>query len=668
MSSRKKKSEKQISEVTHSHVETARTYYPLIFFFALLLLMAFLHKYSQAAFPLRGVFISGGMAAVALGAFLAGYRDVAIERKSLTTVLLFGGFTAWCIIRNYFAPVPAIGRYYVSIILEGFWVLSGVVLLLSMEKSPGSAEKHPFGDKTASSESPRFNLSLRMMAVYFFIGLLFLFVVHGIYQYFIGYESQFEKVKELGVYGEKDPIGEGVMHALKERRPASVFGNPNLFGAFIALCFPFLIFAVIRLKALYLRIIFGLIGISGLFVLILSRSRGGLLSLFFAVIFFGFLRFAAGNKISKKHLRTLIIVFVLIGIMIIIFAVIQNATRTEDVRGGSIFQRMLNISTVKQRLYYWKTGFNIIGKNPFFGTGPGGYGLFYPRYRVKGANETRYAHNFIIQIWSETGLVGLILFLGFIGYAFRAGFRRIKESPAAVPAFAASAVFIFNALFEYSFYHDSLFLDFCLFAGLMFAGHPVRNKTVKGRGIIIEGPTRSWFLLGVVLVISLIFLPSFVAKPLLSDARIQYGDDAMDAEVYEEALRHYQKAASYEPDDPWTHQRLGQITFRLGDPSTSENQLKKALELNPYSASLHDELAHFYAATYRIEKALELERESTKIYPLKSEYHFNLAKFLLEAGKREEAMKSLKEAIKVETDPGKREGYREFAKERGLEM
>ncbi|MBN1901370.1 tetratricopeptide repeat protein, partial [Candidatus Sumerlaeota bacterium] len=101
----------------------------------------------------------------------------------------------------------------------------------------------------------------------------------------------------------------------------------------------------------------------------------------------------------------------------------------------------------------------------------------------------------------------------------------------------------------------------------------------------------------------------------------------------------------------------------LGDTIRAEEHLKKAVALHPLSAFIRNEIAGFYEATFRPEDALENQRAATRIYPLKGEYHYNLARILRKSGKIEEAKRAAREAARVELEPALKSKYQILMKE-----
>jgi len=664
-------------EQNPGYYETLRVYHPLLFFFALLILLSFLHIYPQEAYPLRGLFIISGIFLVLCGIVLMGTRGSRIPSPGKTSLFLYGVFLVWCIIRNITSPVPALGRQFVAMVLEGFWVFAGVQIALTLEKSPGASDEKPFG--VALSKNMHFStevLSLRFLAVLYFFFLALLFSLYGIYQYFIGFEKQLEMVKDTFIYSSEDKINEGIVYALREKRISAKFGNANLFAAFLSLSFPFVLFFLFKIKDFRKKVgipqilIIGVLVLLFLFVLILSQSRGGILSFIVAAICFVliptvFSRDKPTLRFISMHigLKKFVLVFVLIIGAVLVFTLVQNATRDPGIQGGSFIQRLFRTTTLRERGYYLKTGWEIIKQNPVLGSGPAGYELNYPGHRCLGARETKYAHNMIIQIWAELGFVGLILFLVFTGHLLCAGFHNLSKRKQILPALVAAIVFLFNSLFEYSFFHASLYLDFCICAGLIIGTTPMEREKKKARKTLQEKMTRSYFHFMIPVAFSFVLLPFFIIRPFYAATQAQFGDDAILESNKQKALDYYKNATIYQPDHPWYLQRLGRVQMDRGNLLEAERHLKKAAELNPLSALLADELAKYYESLFRTREAVKWEEKAAKAYPLNAYYHFRLAILYKKLQRTKEAIRSIKEAIRVELSEKNKQKYKNLLKE-----
>lgn len=74
-----------------------------------------------------------------------------------------------------------------------------------------------------------------------------------------------------------------------------------------------------------------------------------------------------------------------------------------------IFQSFAN------RIPIWEASVKLL---TWFGLGVGSFGYYYPYVRTESLTAGFYAHNDILQMWIEAGIIGAVAFLGFIVAVF----------------------------------------------------------------------------------------------------------------------------------------------------------------------------------------------------------------------------------------------------------
>jgi len=70
----------------------------------------------------------------------------------------------------------------------------------------------------------------------------------------------------------------------------------------------------------------------------------------------------------------------------------------------------INDPELINRYYWWKSTVNIICDKPIFGIGLGNFEFIYPKYRLSELSSI-YSHSYYLQLCSEIGIIGVILFL-----------------------------------------------------------------------------------------------------------------------------------------------------------------------------------------------------------------------------------------------------------------
>jgi tetratricopeptide (TPR) repeat protein len=204
----------------------------------------------------------------------------------------------------------------------------------------------------------------------------------------------------------------GTMHELMVfgGRVPSTLGNPNFFAAYLIAVIPIIFMIIPENKGIkkVLAVTFLLIS---LFCLFKTGSKAGIVGLLTEAAIFSAVFLS--KKITWK--KTAIILAALLAVLAI--AGILNK------------DRLMKNDSVFFRVYTWKGTLGIIKTNPFFGTGPGSFSLVYPSYRpmeiMKWASQHSYEvtqpENIILQVMSDTGVIGLGIFLLLIYIVMRKG-------------------------------------------------------------------------------------------------------------------------------------------------------------------------------------------------------------------------------------------------------
>jgi O-antigen ligase len=127
-----------------------------------------------------------------------------------------------------------------------------------------------------------------------------------------------------------------------------------------------------------------------------------------------------------------------------------------DVRGTYLTAG--NFSLI-ERLAHWQAALGMILDHPWLGVGFGNYGAAYEQYRtLRWANPLGHAHNYYLNIFAETGILGLLAYLGvwvaIVIQALRAAGQRNA------PALRWMAVGLLGAVAHLSAHHlfDNLYV------------------------------------------------------------------------------------------------------------------------------------------------------------------------------------------------------------------
>ena len=219
-----------------------------------------------------------------------------------------------------------------------------------------------------------------------------------------------------------------VLARLELGRPSGPFTLPAALGGFLALTLPLTLTLATMERRLAPRAALALAFLLQIGALALTRSLGGLLAASISV----FLVLPALT--SRRR------------------ALLQGAITATAISATALFLhvRRLEFATpggdpLLLRAGNWAAAAEMIRDHPLFGTGPGSFGTFYPRYIKPGMNETRYAHDSYLQAlagWGAWAALPILTLLTAVSRKLRAA-RRAGGGD--LPALAAGAGFLAHA-------------------------------------------------------------------------------------------------------------------------------------------------------------------------------------------------------------------------------
>jgi len=221
----------------------------------------------------------------------------------------------------------------------------------------------------------------------------------------------------LGLYGLGQKMGLSFLLKDGAARMSATLGNPDFLGVY-SLIHIFLagILMSWQKKKVWKILAFFLL-IFNLVVLFLTATRGAIVA--FGISIFVFLLFLIFRKKTKRILKTLLLIFLLLIVSISIFL---YANRSEDwmKKTPLVVRRLVAITPTsnQSRLRSWNIGLKGFKERPILGWGIGNYNVVFnkhydPWYLIKGEQATWFdkTHNQIIDLLSLTGILGTLSYL-----------------------------------------------------------------------------------------------------------------------------------------------------------------------------------------------------------------------------------------------------------------
>jgi len=202
------------------------------------------------------------------------------------------------------------------------------------------------------------------------------------------------------------------------RRVTSVFPYPNALALYLApliiLFWGYLVFEIKNSKLFqnskfkiknYLFLGYCLLVIVlGIFAIYFTRSKGALISILVALIFYAL--FFKGYR--KIFMGIIVVAF----ISLFLYFSISQVNIINTLKGNAT---ITNGDSITTRLDMWDETWQMLKTKPILGAGLSGYQTAVAPFHKKSYIEIYlYPHNIFLNFWSEIGLLGLLAFIGII--------------------------------------------------------------------------------------------------------------------------------------------------------------------------------------------------------------------------------------------------------------
>lgn len=468
----------------------------------------------------------------------------------------------------------------------------------------------------------------------------------------------------------------GSTEAGEGARLSGLLGNPIYVGAYQAFCVFFVVF-LWRDASLRKRIWYAVALLASLSAFMLAGSRGPLLGLVtgLGVSIWVYTAVTGHRKLAWSAAGTGVMAVVGYGLAV---GLLRHRPGLEAFWGShSYLAHFFDFQLDSSRILLWTAAWDGFLARPILGWGQAGYELAFgsvyrPSYHALGMNDE--AHNHLLGVLCETGVVGLLPFLGVWAAYFVTVYRAIRGKGLDPVAGAALIGVGFGHVVQCIFAFDTpatlltTFLAFAVATGAFLSTQAAPEAEVS------SGPAfGKWappglvpaLMLGVVIVGSVFpAIASIYAKRAASALANGRHDEMLALLVSSERLptpyhddqllvgiRGLLQLAKSKKLDEWDQRKAAlSTTHTIAERYFSKNKLHPRLR-RPY-ANMLLALGKTYTSARVLNSAETLFKQNLEDSPRRQRYLMDYARFHAEVGHLNEAEDLLRKAIALDPTIG----------------
>ena len=453
----------------------------------------------------------------------------------------------------------------------------------------------------------------------------------------------------------------GIAHYGPNQRPFATFGNPNFFAGYIVISLP-IFFSMFLTERRGWKLLFGLGILLLLLNLYFTATRGAWGGFIVSVLLFAALYSKQMGRewwqsFQKARLKFLILLLLIILLHFGLMSTSQKYKNTIQAGADKVHQILARRT---ERLLIWRDTL-VMGLNNPLGVGIGAFHIYFPRYASKELLKilpqdrfiVNYSHNEFLEIWSETGLIGIGIFLWTIFAFFAQGKLLLKGNPGqqsqkvmTLGLLASSAGILAHSFVSVNMRFIVTAVYFYFVLGLL------ASQCKREIAVAINWPgALKLITVGFVLCMGIFSIRGIVkpfrAHKLLTEEVGFFDEKEADPR---KAIAALEETIRTNPNEALAYYRLGWVYAKEKNWGQAVRNFEIACRLNPELAGARNNLGNIYFTLGNKVKAIENYEKAIAINPNMIDAHFNLGYCYYTIGKLKEAADQFKRVLELDPD------------------
>ena len=405
--------------------------------------------------------------------------------------------------------------------------------------------------------------------------------------------------------------------------------NLNVAGFSLLFRIPFVIFFIITSKSILKKVVYFLIFGITLFCIIITGSRGAILS--FLLLFICFIGY---NFFSYREKRKILV-------SLSIFSLFIFSTQTLLYQnGGSVIDRVATLtptviqkdSSTNERLSWYNAAIEGIKDKPLFGHGIGNWKIVGNEYVSKKIEQyivPKYVHNDFIEAFVELGIFGGLLFLSIFALILYTLYKlknKLKEKHIELSLILFSIfAYIIDSNLNFPHQRPIALINLSLVVSYIISLDQHKQVSRKNTMIILASSFIGLFL---ILVSTFKVYTGFVDEVVFVD-RISFRKGFNDTSLDKVNMLNYTYPnISYTTIPLVTYKGL--FNWKNGNIDEAKRLLKKGNTINPYLYVAESNLASIFLEEGKIDSAYYYSKKAYNGLP-NNERHANIYQAIIAA-------------------------------------